>query len=268
VGGGNARRGFTLIELLVVIAVIAILAGILFPVFTRARQFAENSRCLSNLKQLGVAAAMYVDDWKGVLPYPGGEDMANRAAKGYPLPAWNEDVYGGLDIYLRSKSAGDTVWRCPLGKKPITTVPVGGMSNSLGRSYGMNDYLRPYNRGRNFWPFAGLRASMLENPSRTIMFFEGYQDYSSEAYCYRNGSPVFEGPSGLPVCMHAGKMNAVFCDGHVQATFPPATWAVGRKGYYIAKPNSAVFYRMDGTCAGPMPDMWAPFWPYDKYLVY
>ncbi len=54
-----SRRGFTLIELLVVIAIIAILAAILFPVFSHAREAAKRSACLSNLKQLGTAMMMY-----------------------------------------------------------------------------------------------------------------------------------------------------------------------------------------------------------------
>lgn len=57
------RRGFTLIELLVVIAIIAILAGILFPVFARARDSARRSTCLSNTKQLGTAIMMYAQDY-------------------------------------------------------------------------------------------------------------------------------------------------------------------------------------------------------------
>jgi len=57
------RHGFTLIELLVVIAIIAILAAILFPVFARAREKARQTSCLNNMKQMGTAMMMYMQDY-------------------------------------------------------------------------------------------------------------------------------------------------------------------------------------------------------------
>src|SRR5947209_2204380 len=62
------RTGFTLIELLVVIAVIAIIAAILFPVFARARESARRTVCLSNVRQLGTAWTMYVQDYDESFP--------------------------------------------------------------------------------------------------------------------------------------------------------------------------------------------------------
>jgi prepilin-type N-terminal cleavage/methylation domain-containing protein/prepilin-type processing-associated H-X9-DG protein len=62
------RRGFTLIELLVVIAIIAILASILFPVFSRAREKARQTTCASNLKQMGLSFFMYISDYDEMYP--------------------------------------------------------------------------------------------------------------------------------------------------------------------------------------------------------
>ncbi|MEA3247521.1 MAG: prepilin-type N-terminal cleavage/methylation domain-containing protein, partial [Gemmatimonadota bacterium] len=62
------NRGFTLIELLVVIAIIAVLAAILFPVFARAREKANITACLNNLKQIGTGFAMYRSDYDGMMP--------------------------------------------------------------------------------------------------------------------------------------------------------------------------------------------------------
>jgi len=109
------RRGFTLIELLVVIAILAILAGLIFPVFARARESARAARCVSNLRQLGLAIGMYAQDYDDLFPY-----AADAADKYCPqiwsaYPAFQAQIpampflHNVLDPYVR----GADVWACP-----------------------------------------------------------------------------------------------------------------------------------------------------------
>src|SRR5688500_7916598 len=64
----SQKRAYTLIKLLVVIAIISVLAALLFPVFTQSREKARSTACLSNLKQLGIAYMLYVQDHDDLFP--------------------------------------------------------------------------------------------------------------------------------------------------------------------------------------------------------
>lgn len=104
------RRAFTLIELLVVIAIIAILAAILFPVFSRARESARKSACMSNLKQIAQAIQMYTQDWDEMFPYANwGHFNTGDPAYGNQLNPFAADWVDGIYPYLKNTG----IFGCP-----------------------------------------------------------------------------------------------------------------------------------------------------------
>jgi prepilin-type N-terminal cleavage/methylation domain-containing protein/prepilin-type processing-associated H-X9-DG protein len=112
-------RAFTLIELLVVIAIIAILAAILFPVFARAREQARRSVCCSNMKQIGLGVAMYLQDYDEVF-MPGGPKSWE---KGSNL----------LVVQLQPYTKNNQIFRCPSDRGWDTRRPT--VFDSFGSSY-------------------------------------------------------------------------------------------------------------------------------------
>jgi len=109
-----SERAFTLIELLVVIALIAILAAILFPVFARAKDKAKQATCLNELKQVGMALAMYLDSDDGCLPDR--RDLKLALPGGYkPWNSWpaSDPRAGWAAIVLQPYTKNMEIWSCP-----------------------------------------------------------------------------------------------------------------------------------------------------------
>lgn len=97
---GNAVRGFTLIELLVVIAILGVLAGMLLPALTKAREQGRATKCLSNLHQIGTGLQVYVSEHDSKMPV-----MYDRAP-GAP-PGTN------VDVVMAGQLGSTNVLRCP-----------------------------------------------------------------------------------------------------------------------------------------------------------
>jgi prepilin-type N-terminal cleavage/methylation domain-containing protein/prepilin-type processing-associated H-X9-DG protein len=98
------RKAFTLIELLVVIAIIAVLAAILLPVFGQAREKAREATCLSNLRQIGMAVRMYVQDHDETFPI----FQAYNTQPPADLPG-----HQGIEVALQPHARNRDLFRCP-----------------------------------------------------------------------------------------------------------------------------------------------------------
>lgn len=189
------RRGFTLVELLVAIAILALLAGILFPVFAKARERGRAAVCLANLKQIGLAVTAYADDFDEKYPY--GIDWADRY---FPhiwadQPAYQAQLLAMpyLPDLLTAYGVDQRLWECP-ADRGVTVDQITGAAayveqawRAWGMSYGYRTELA----------FRQLRMSSLQEPSRTNLLgdidgawhFGTTDDYATYRYqiCFADG---------------------------------------------------------------------------------
>ena len=137
-------RAFTLIELLVVIAIIAILAAILFPVFVKVREKARQIACSSNMRQIGMALLMYVQD--------------NNEK--YPCGTQGSGIGWAAEVYPLIKSTG--AYTCADDPTPYGLNPSNAITYPI--SYGINVSV------------IGQPLSVLNSPTRTVLLFEEVGD--------------------------------------------------------------------------------------------
>jgi len=117
----QVARGFTLIELLVVIAIIAVLLAILMPAMRKIKEIARETACKSNLRNIGLAVAMYLDDYERKIPYTGNSNgflWFESDGVTYRRPGTSDTYWG---IYYKEYLKETKIFGCPSFQSTVNT---------------------------------------------------------------------------------------------------------------------------------------------------
>jgi prepilin-type N-terminal cleavage/methylation domain-containing protein/prepilin-type processing-associated H-X9-DG protein len=184
----RAAQGFTLVELLVVLAIVSALAGLLMPALGYAMAVANETSCLSNLRQIGLAARCYVNDY-GAFPR-----------------AWQDSECRWMDLLKPYVDKKSEVYRCPADRQQIPVA----WDPDITLSYGINCFNF---RGEDYCFWYGVGATAVRQASRVILF----ADCTPGKYYCGGGSTFTDPVKDVDYRHPGGSFCAVFCDGHAES---------------------------------------------------
>ncbi|NLF18521.1 MAG: DUF1559 domain-containing protein [Lentisphaerae bacterium] len=204
--GGRPGR-FTLIELLVVIAIIAILAAMLLPALSKAREKARTISCLNNQKQSSLGLLMYCDDNRE--RYPQGDAVA------WGDGGWPSGLHGGYVDRIWRYVNSQAVFLCPTDETRNNLTHGNGEGHTFGSDYLEGTYPdQPFSYAYNYDLYSRTNSA-LKYPSQTCLVAES----SERPYVYRVivSANAFLDPDHVRMaggCRHSNGQNIGFLDGH------------------------------------------------------
>jgi prepilin-type N-terminal cleavage/methylation domain-containing protein/prepilin-type processing-associated H-X9-DG protein len=244
------KNGFSLVELLITIAIIAVLIALLLPAMRNAREQSKSIQCLDNLRELGLAAQGYIEQWNGSFPisqcpmngsaFPNEWDFTEELVNGKTIEVPGILWQGATNLY---------VMQCPDIDIPVGVVNSPYTGYNYNTSYiggGAGEYT-PLGKPH----FAPAKFGSLRNPSATALFGDSgsYSNKYMRSPVLMSGTNIGDDVSGGTRLAgdqgyrHLGRTNVCYCDGHCESLlncYPYAGKNVGGTvTYYTTAPANS-----------------------------